>query len=450
MLSPLPRLLLLCIVATGAAAAAADNNRHSVPGGDEGLAFWPQWRGPLATGVAPDADPPLKWSASENIAWKSAIPGAGKSSPIVWQDRVYLTTAVAAEGTAPAPAAAPGNRRSRDQQPLNAMTFMVLAFNRADGAEAWRTVVRTEMPHEGTHPNGTFASGSALTDGERLYAYFGSRGLYALDFSGKVLWEKDLGDMQTRMGFGEGNSPALHDGTLVVVWDHQGDDFIVALDAATGAERWRRARDEPTTWATPLVVTHGGQAQVIVNGTNRLVSYDLATGEPVWQTAGTTLNVIPSPVAADGMVFAMAGFRGNMVRAIRLDQAKGELSGPPAEAWTYDRDTPYVPSPLLYQGKLYFLKSNSGILTCMDAASGTVHYTTRLEGAPNVYASPVAADGRLYIVGREGTTVVIKAGREFEVLATNAIDEPMDASPAVVADQLYLRGQQHLYRISGD
>jgi outer membrane protein assembly factor BamB len=440
------RLFLLGVaaVATVAGVAARGSSRAA----EESLAYWPQWRGPLATGEAPGATPPLRWGASTNVAWKASIPGIGKSTPIVWKDRVYVTSAVPSRTAAPAPtpASTPSSHPAVSGAE-GAVDFTVIALNRADGSEAWRKVVRTEVPHEGTHRDGTYASGSALTDGERLYAYFGSRGLYALDFDGALLWQQDFGDMRTRNGFGEGTSPAVHDGTLVVTWDHEDDDSLIAVDAATGKEKWRVARDEPTTWATPLIVSQDGRTQVVVNGTNKVIGYDLTTGKQVWETGGTTLNAIPSPVAADGMVYAMAGFRGNMLRAIDLRKADGELTGPPGEAWTYERDTPYVPSPLLYEGNLYFLKSNNGILTCLDAASGSVHYTARLEAVPNVYASPVAADGRVYIVGRDGTTVVLKAGPAFEVLATNAIDEPMDASPALVGNQVYLRGQRHLYRI---
>lgn len=399
--------------------------------GPDGARFWPQWRGPLGTGEAPHAAPPLEWSATSNVAWKVPVPGIGKSTPVVWGPLVVVTTAVPVSNA-----------------PDTELAFTILAFDRATGAQQWRRVVRTERPHEGHHRDGTFASGSAILDGQRVYAFFGSRGLYALDLKGTVLWEKDLGDMQTRMSFGEGASAALHDGTLVVTWDHQGDDFIAAFDAATGRERWRQPRDEPTTWATPHILTHAGRSQVVVNGTNALIAYDLATGERIWQTGGTTLNVIPSPVSADGMVYAMAGFRGNSLKAIRLDQAKGELSGPPAVAFTYDRDTPYVPSPLLYEGGLYFLKSNSGILTQLDAKTGAVRYTQRLEPVPNVYASPVGAAGRVYIVGREGTSIVLEAGPEYKVLATNTLDEPIDASPALVDGEIYLRGARHLYRIS--
>ena len=296
-------------------------------------------------------------------------PGAGKSSPIVWRDTVYVTTAVPGEG--------------------GALQFTLVAINRADGKEKWsRRAARGEAAR-GPPPGGTYAGGSALTDGQRLYAWFGSRGLYAVDFTGKVLWEKSLGQMQTRNGFGEGSSVAIHDGTLVVPWDHEGADFVIALDAATGKEKWRTPREEPTTWATPLIVAAGGAPQVVLSGTNRVVGYDLATGKQLWQAGGTTMNAIPSPVFADGLVIAMGGFRGSMARAIRIADAKGDVTGTPAQAWTYEKDTPYVPSPLLYRGAVYFLKVNSGILTSLDAKTGAVRFTERLAAVPNVYASPV-------------------------------------------------------------
>jgi outer membrane protein assembly factor BamB len=389
--------------------------------------YWPQWRGPLGSGEAPAAKPPLEWGAGRNVSWKVEVPGVGKSSPIVWKDLLVLTTAIPAGP---------------------AQQFTVLALNRKDGSVRWKRVVRTEPPHEGTHRDGTYASGSALTDGTRIYAFFGSRGLYALDLDGRVLWEKDFGDMRTRLGFGEGSSAALHGNTLVVNWDHEGEDFIAGLDSATGKEKWRKGRDEPTTWTTPHIVMHGGRAQAVVGGTNRVISYDVQTGEQLWQAPGLTANVIPTPVSGNGMLFATSGFRGSALHAIRLSEAKGDIRASPALAWSYDRDTPYVPSPLLYNGALYFLKSNSGILTCLDAASGAVHYTERLEAVPNVYASPVAADGRVYVVGRDGTTAVLAAGPRPQLLATNRLDEAMDASPALVDRDIYLRGVRHLYRIS--
>ena len=414
--------------------------------------YWPQWRGPLGTGEAPKAKPPVEWSETKNVRWKIQIPGVGKSTPVVWEDLVILTSAVPTGKDVPPPATpapAPGGRPAQ-VSPESAFEFVVLAYGRSDGKLRWQRTVKQEKPHEGLHKDGTYASGSALTDGKRIYAFFGSRGLYALDMKGRVLWQKDLGHMQTRNAFGEGASPALHRDTLVVTWDHEGADFIVALSAVDGKEKWRKQRDEPTTWATPLIVEHGGRAQAVVGGTNKLLSYDVETGDLVWQAAGLTMNVIPSPVAADGVVYAMSGFRGNALRAIRLADAKGEIAGPPALAWSYDKDTPYVPSPLLVGGGLYFLKSNSGILTSLDAASGTPRFSERLEALPNVYASPVAADGRIYVVGREGAAVVLAAGPQLKVLATNRLDDAFDASPALVDGELYLRGAKHLYRISAD
>jgi len=395
-------------------------------------ADWLEWRGPLRTGESPTADPPTEWSEAKNVRWKVEVPGLGLGSPIVRGDAVLVSTAVPGEKD---PAA-------RD--------FAVMAYDRKDGKQRWKSVLHSEVPHEGKHNDNSFASASLLTDGKRLYAYFGSRGLYALDLSGKLIWEKQLGRMQTRNGFGEAASPALYGDTLVVTWDHEGPDFIVALDAASGKERWRKERDEPTTWATPLVVTGEGAPQVVVAGTNRVVSYDLATGEERWRAGGLTPNAIPSPVYGDGIVYVTSGFRGNALQAIRLSAAKGEVASPPALVFRYDKDTPYVPSPLLYKGQLYFLKSNSGVITALDAKDGSVRFSERLEAVPNVYASPVGAAGRVYVTGREGTVAVLAAGPKLELLATNRLEDGFDASPALVDREIYLRGRKHLYRISAD
>src|SRR5262245_4215923 len=395
-------------------------------------ADWLEWRGPLRTGESPTADPPTEWSEAKNVRWKVEVPGLGLGSPIVRGDTVLVSTAIAGE------------------KDPNARDFAVMAFDRKDGKLRFRSVLHSEVPHEGKHNDNSFASESLLTDGKRLYAYFGSRGLYALDLSGKVLWEKQLGKMQTRNGFGEASSPALYGDTLVVTWDHEGPDFIVALDAASGKERWRKERDEPTTWATPLVVTGEGAPQVVVAGTNRVVSYDLATGEERWRAGGLTPNAIPSPVYGDGIVYVTSGFRGNALQAIRLSAARGEVVGAPALVFRYDKDTPYVPSPLLYRGQLYFLKGNTGILTCLDAKTGAPLFSERLDSVPNVYASPVAAAGRIYVAGREGAVAVLSAGPKLELLKTNTLDDGFDASPAVVDRELYLRGRKHLYRVSAD
>jgi outer membrane protein assembly factor BamB len=407
----------------------------------------------MMTGVAPHARPPIEWSESKNVRWKVKVPGKGSATPVAWGDRIYVLTAVPGEKRAPAPAPEPapasGRGRPPGIAPDSVQKFTVLALRRSDGKVLWERVVREELPHEGTHPTGTWASASAVTDGELVFAHFGSRGLYALDQGGKVVWEKDLGDMKVKLAFGEGSSPALGSDRLFVQWDHEGESFLVALDRKTGKELWRQKRDEGTSWATPLVVEHAGRAQVVTSATNRVRSYDAATGDVLWETPGMTQNAIPTPVHSDGLVILTSGFRGNALLAVKLAEAKGDLAGTQGVAWRLDRDTPYVPSPLLYGDELYFLKGNNGLLSCFNARTGERLYgPERLEGVPNVYASPVGADGRVYVAGREGTTAVVQRGPTFKLLATNTLDDGFDASPVAVDSELYLRGARYLYRIS--
>jgi outer membrane protein assembly factor BamB len=408
--------------------------------------YWAQWRGPYARGVSNTANPPLSWSETANILWKVEIPGRGSSSPVVWGDRVFVTTAV--------PAGVTGDAQHQPRgalQPRGMHRFLVMALDRKTGRTVWERVAREQEPHEASHvDNGTWASGSPITDGRRLFAYFESFGIYAYDLDGKLLWERDLGDKRMRNQFGEGSTPALHGNTLVVVWDHLGgESFVAALDARDGNELWRVARKEIDTWATPLVLDVNGRAQAIVPAMERVRSYDLATGAVVWESDGLTMNAIPSPVHDDGLVFLMSGFRGNDLKAIKVAEAKGNIDGTPAIAWTLDRDTPYVPSPVLVDNVLYFIKSNSGILSAFDAKTGRPHYQNqRLDGVPNVFASPVAARGRIYVPGREGVTLVIRSGPTYEVLAKNVLDDGFDASPALVDNVIYLRGYKNLYAIA--
>jgi outer membrane protein assembly factor BamB len=407
---------------------------------------WHQWRGPHATGVSHTANPPLEWSETKNVRWKVEIPGRGFASPIVWNDRLFVLTAV--------PVGVAGDAQHAPRggvTPRGVHRFMVMALDRKTGKTIWERVAREQEPHEASHTdNGTWASGSPVTDGERVYAYFESFGLYAYDMNGTLLWEKDLGDKKMRNEFGEGSTPALYGNTLVVVWDHLGgESFVVALDKRDGKELWRVPRKEIDTWATPLVLDVNGRPQVIVPAMERVRSYDLATGAVVWESDGLTMNSIPSPVHGDGLVFLMSGFRGNDLKAVRVADAKGNIDGTPAIVWTLDRDTPYVPSPVLMDGVLYFLKSNNGIVSAFDAKSGKPHYQNqRLDGVPNMFASPVGAKGRVYFPGREGTTLVVKSGPTFEVLAKNTLDDGFDASPALVDNEIFLRGQKYLYAIA--
>jgi outer membrane protein assembly factor BamB len=413
--------------------------------------YWPKWRGPHMTGVAPHATPPVEWSESKNVAWKVEIPGKGSATPVVWNDRIFVLTAVpTGERIEPPAPAEPSGGRPRLSSPADRVQqFTILALRRSDGTTLWKRVLREEVPHEGTHPTGTWASASPVTDGEIVIASFGSQGLYALSMDGELLWETDLGDMTVKLGFGEGSSPALGTDRVFVQWDHEGESFLVALDRSTGREVWRQKRDEGTSWASPLVVEHDGGAQVITSATGRVRSYDADSGDLLWEGPGLTQNAIPTPVYQDGLVFLTAGFRGNALLAVKLAEAKGDISGSPAVAWSFDRDTPYVPSPLLYGDELYLLKDRKGLLSCFDARTGKLHYgPKRLPDVPNVYASPLGADGSIYVAGREGTTTVIRSGPKFEVLATNTLEDGFDASPIAVGSELYLRGQRFLYRIS--
>jgi outer membrane protein assembly factor BamB len=402
---------------------------------------WGQWRGPHATGVSKTANPPLQWSETRNIRWKVPLPGRGAGSPVVWNDRVYVTTAIPADGNTSARAAGVMHR------------FLVMALDRQTGKVVWERLAREEAPHEPGHAeNATFASGSVIADGEHVIAYFESRGLYVYDMNGNLVWEKDLGDKHMRNQFGEGHTPVLSGDHLVVVWDHLGGpSYIYAFDKNTGRELWQQSRgDTMDTWATPVVVEVNGRRQVVVGAMEHIRSYDLETGEVVWHTSGLTMNVIPSPVAEDDLVVLMSGFRGNMAKAIRLSEARGDITNTPAVLWTFDRDTPYVPSPLLYDGILYMLKTNNNLLSTFDARTGKPHYPIqRIEELPQeVFSSPVGAAGRVYITGREGTTVVLKHGTTYDVLGVNRLDDRFDGSAALVDGEIFLRGFQSLYKIA--
>ena len=415
---------------------------------------WPEWRGPIGTGVAPQSKPPLKWSETENVKWKKELPGSGSSTPIIWGDTIFVQAALAtgekveSAAAEPSPAQEQGGRRrgfGGGPKPTEVHQFVLMALDRKTGDVKWQKVARQEVPHEGHHKDHGFASSSPVTDGQHVISFFGSRGLHCYDMNGNLKWSQDLGDMQTKMGFGEGSSPALHGNAVVVNWDHEGADFIVAFNKETGEELWRQPRDEDTTWATPLVVEHQGKAQVITSATKKVRSYDLQSGKPLWESPGLTANVIPTPVAGHGMVYVMSGFRGNALYAIRLGQS-GDLSDSDAIVWSHQKGTPYVPSPLLYGDRLYFFSHNNGILSSFDAKTGKpVIDMERIEGLQNVYASPVGANDHIYMVGRNGTTVVIKKSDQVEIVATNALDDSIDASPAIAGNEIFLRGQKFLY-----
>jgi outer membrane protein assembly factor BamB len=418
---------------------------------------WAHWRGPTGNGTAADASPPTQWSPSKNIKWKAAIPGRGSGSPIVWDDKVFVVTAIPTAGeTSSSQQSTPPRERRRGRGrfgggssgPLPELQFVLMCFDRADGSLRWKQVATIATPHQATHSTNGFASASPCTDGQHVYAHFGSRGLYCYTMDGKLKWKRtDFPPMTTRNSFGEGSSPTLTGNMIIVPWDHEGDSFLYAIDKLTGKTIWQTPRNEPTCWATPLVVEHGGKKQVIMNGQNYARSYDLQTGEELWRCGGQTERPVASAVYADGVAIIGSGFRGAFIGAFTLD-GRGDIEESKNVVWTIGRDTPDIASPLLSDGRVYFHKGKSGLLTCVDAASGTPFYTaTRISGINSTYASPLAAGGHVYLTGRSGTTVVIKDSDELNVISTNSVGEGVDATPAPVDNQLFIRGEKHLFCI---
>jgi len=281
-----------------------------------------------------------------------------------------------------------------------------------------------------------------------LVASFGSYGIYAFDLDGNLIWEKDLGRMATLHGHGEGGSPVLHEDRVIVNWDHEGPSFIVALDKWTGDRIWKKDRDEVTSWATPVVIEHEGRDQAVVSGTNRVRGYDLETGEVLWECGGLSSNVVASPVAGDGRVFAGSSYEIRSLLAIQLEGAHGDITGSDHVLWKKDRGTPYVPSPLLFENHLYYLHHYQGVLSKVRADSGEEEGPFRLDGIRNVYSSPVGAAGRIYVTDRSGKTIVIAHQTEPGILALNELEDTFSASAAVVGDEIFLRGEKSLYCIS--
>jgi len=415
-------------------------------------ANWPQWRGPDGSGISTEKNLPIEWTPTKNIKWKTAIDGRGHSSPIVWGNKIFLTTAVEGEVVPGAKAVTHMNEGQVFLHPDSVgadhkHTFKVMALDRNTGKILWETVAWQGTPYDNRHRKSSYASSTPATDGKLVYAFFGTEGLYAYDYNGKLAWKAQLGNLGT-VGMGTGTSPILFENLVIVQCDEENGEssFIVALDKKTGKEVWRTPRKVQVSWATPILVRTAKRAELITSGTEFVISYDPATGKELWRHKGVESNAIPSPVANSDMVFLVAGFPAKIAMAIKLG-GSGDLTGTPNVPWTYAKGTAYVPSPILYGDYLY-LTTDRGILTCIDAKTGEVKYEGGRIPIPATFtASPVAFDGKILMTSEDGDTFIVKAGPKHEILGTNSVGEAVYASPAIADGRIFIRGEKNLYCI---
>ena len=435
-LSPLTGVLLALGALTAAAPALGQDNagvRMVRPDGD-GERYWSRWRGPSGQGVVEGTGYPDTWSDSTNVRWKTAVPGSGHSSPIVWGDRVFLTT-------------------SRDR----GARVSILSFRRSDGELLWETDA-PEGPRENHHGKNTPASGTPTTDGERVYASFGSRGMVAVDFDGNVVWHRDLGPINNYHG--PAGSPLLYGDTVIIYQDHgatlgrggignvaTNGAFVIALDTRTGETRWRTERSASVGWGSPIAIDVGDHHELIVSSQRQVQSYDPISGEELWRCGGNLFEVIPTPVVGHGLVFCTSG-RAGPTLAIRPG-GRGDVTQTHVE-WQTTRGSPFVPSPVLYGDYLYTLNDMSSIITCLNAKTGETVWQERL-GRPSresISSSPVIVDDKLFVTKDDGETFVLRTGPEFELLHTNDIGARTLASPALVDGTWYIRTTSELIAIA--
>ncbi len=414
---------------------------------------WTGFRGADGSGVARSGPgPAADLDVSRNLLWKTKVEGRGHSSPVISDGRVFLTTAITGRvipGASPPdhtfggqpfthPQATDGNRHH---------TMKVIGFDADSGKILWSHTAYAGRVFDDRHSESSYASPTPVTDGERVYAYFGSEGVYAYTLDGEPVWERDIGDIKT-VGLGVGTSPVLTDGLLIIQADEDsGDDsFIVALDPATGKEVWKRERPVQASWGTPIVVEHGGQKQLLTTGYEYVISYDPANGRELWRATGLQNNAIHSPMTVGDLAVFTSGYPGKVVFAIPLD-SRGDLTGGDPRVWTYRKGTGYVPSNLLYGGLLY-LTNDGGVITCLDARTGEVVYEGgRLPIRGRYSASMVGGGGRILMVNTDGDAAIMRAGREHEVLGSFSLGESVWATPAIVGDRLYVRTREHLFAL---
>ena len=415
-------MLTLGILA-GAPAPARGQDAGGVhmvrPNGDGGR-HWPRWRGPSGQGVVEDAGYPDTWSDTTNVLWKTAVPGGGHSSPIVWGDRIFLTTSQNG-----------GQRVS------------VLSFRQSDGELLWNTDAPEGRP-EYTHGKNSPASATPTTDGERVYASFGSRGILAVDFDGNIVWHREFGRIDNYHG--PAGSPLLYRDTVIIYQDQNSGGFVIALDTRTGETRWRTDRSASVGWGTPIAISVGDHDELIVSSQRQVRSYDPLTGEELWSCGGNLFEVIPTPAVGHGLIFCSSG-RAGPTLAIKPG-GRGDVTDTHV-AWKTTRGSPFVPSPLVYRNYLYLVNDMSSIITCLNAKTGETMWQERL-GRPRregVSASPVVVDDKLFVTNDDGQTFVLKTGPDFELLHTNDIGARTLASPALVDGTWYIRTSRELIAI---
>lgn len=426
---------------------------------------WPQWRGIDNRGIS-RANPPIHWSSTKNVRWRKPVPGEGKSTPILWKDQIFLLTAIAESDLQ-------DYTRERRHEPLGSQTpqnkvegykWYVLSLNRHTGTENWRRALTSGFPHEPGHPTNSLASGSPVTDGSQLYVSLGSRGIFCLDLAGKIVWQRALGTMKTRFGFGEASTPAVYQKTLIIQWDHEGQSAVYALNTHNGETIWRVPRSEPTTWSTPLIVNQRTTPQVILNG-KTAASYRLADGKQLWSIEQEGVNPIACPMRNDDLAFLILGYRGYTVNAINLVTPK---DGRGLVRWSHSDTGSYVASATICENKLFVTKGLQGIVSVIDSTNGQVIVKNkRYDALGTLYASPLAVlppdpkgeiataigrietqnqqSPRIYYCSRDGTTVVIRGREPFDVLAVNQLEQTLDASPVASGTKLYLRTSKSLY-----
>jgi outer membrane protein assembly factor BamB len=417
---------------------------------------WPAFRGADAMSQAKD-DPrlPESWSATENVVWKAPIPGLAWSSPVVWEDRVYVTTVVS-EGAVEEPQKGLYFGGNRPEPPTDVHHFKVMALDTESGKVIWDKTVLSAKPTFPKHLKNTFASETPVTDGERVYAYFGNVGVYALDLAGNVVWQSPVEVAKTRYGWGTAASPIVHGDLLFVVNDNEDTSYLAALDTETGKERWRATREEGTNWVTPFVWQNELRTELITAGTGRVRSYSL-DGKLLWEFGGMSSIAIPQPFAAHGLLYVSSGYIGDQKRPVFAVKpgASGDISLAEGEqsndwiVWFLPQAGAYNPTPLVYGDHLYTLLDR-GFFTMHDAKTGELVYDKqRIErGASAFTASPWAYNGKIFVLSEDGDTFVIDAGKEFKVLAKNSLDEMSMATPAIADGSLYLRTRGHLYRLT--